>query len=251
LDTGAGYIHGAVIVFPVKTAKGVVTLTVSLGHLLWLDAKMKFGTDEVRREASAEMSKINQAIANHVSESAGYLVKGAQEPGAIADAIVELGPTRSASIIGESSAEGALVAEGGVKLLERIIRRRTVITPWGTREVATGKWTKGGRGGLDPVDDFAAQAESAGYEVLGKEVTVRTPFGKRKLDVVLRDPRTGEVGAVEVKSTLDEFSKFNKQQFSADRWINRFGAEAVGENAGAAGVTRIESTVKVLWEAPE
>jgi hypothetical protein len=32
------------------------------------------------------------------------------------------------------------------------------------------------------------------------------------------------------------------------RYVNRFGAEAVGENAAQAGVRDIDYVVKVLWE---
>jgi len=122
LDTMAGFIHGAVIEFPVKTAEGVVTLVVGVGKLMWLDAQMKFGTDEVRREAAAELGQISQVISDHVAESAGFLVRGVQEPEAVADAIVELGPTRTrtGSILGQSTVEGALIVQGGVRLVQTL-----------------------------------------------------------------------------------------------------------------------------------
>jgi hypothetical protein len=70
-------------------------------------------------------------------------------------------------------------------------------------------------------------------------------------DVLLRDPRTGKISGVEVKSTLEEFNRFNAQQNAADRYINRFGARAVGAKAERLGITDLDSMTKILWEAPK
>lgn len=103
--------------------------------------------------------------------------------------------------------------------------------------------------GARAVDDFMVQAEANGMQVVGREVTFDTPFGARRIDVILRNLETGQVGGVEVKSSLGAFNRFDaaaRQQFAADRWINQFGAEAVGQNAGL----RIDNTIKLLWPAP-
>jgi hypothetical protein len=101
--------------------------------------------------------------------------------------------------------------------------------------------------GSTAVDDFAAKAVQNGFDVVGREVSVKTPFGQRRYDIVLRNRETGAVHAVEVKSTLNAFEKFDdeaRQQFAADRWVNRWGADALGQYEGV----RIEGSSKVLWE---
>ncbi len=133
---------------------------------------------------------------------------------------------------------------------DEIVGAESYSTPWGTRSSATGKFMKGPRAGIDPVDSFIEEAERNGFEVLGREISVKTPFETRRLDVVLRNSETGQVGGIEIKSSMEEFLKFKKEQFAADRYINQTGAEAVGENARAAGVRRIDSVMKVLWEGP-
>ena len=122
-------------------------------------------------------------------------------------------------------------------------------TPWGARDPATGKFTVGARGGLNPVDDFIAQAEKNGFKVVGREVQVNTPFGARRYDVLLRNRSTLKSTAIEIKSSESAFERFDeaaRQQFAADRYVNRYGADAVGRFKG----TRIEETAKILWEVP-
>lgn len=103
--------------------------------------------------------------------------------------------------------------------------------------------------GARAVDDFIAQAEANGMQVVGRETTFRTPFGARRIDVILLNPETGSIGGIEIKSSLGAFNRFDaaaRQQFSADRWINTFGATSVGEQSGIT----INSTIKILWQAP-
>lgn len=123
-----------------------------------------------------------------------------------------------------------------------------VVTPWGTRDLRTGKFAGGERGGKDPVQDFIEHAKANGFEVVGEgEITVETPFVNRRPDVVLRNPQTGRVGGVEIKSTPREFAKRNASQAAADRWINTFGARAVGRNAENAGVKQLDYMMKIQW----
>ena len=130
------------------------------------------------------------------------------------------------------------------------VAEETTVTPWGTRDLLTGKFTKGPRAGIDPVDDFIAQANANGYEVVSREITFRTPFENRRIDVLLRHPVTKKIFGVELKSTAEEFAKLNVPQNAADRYINLYSASAVGEKARAAGVTTVDSIIKILWEAP-
>jgi hypothetical protein len=103
--------------------------------------------------------------------------------------------------------------------------------------------------GARAVDGFIAQAEANGMQVVGKEVTFDTPFGARRMDVILLNPESGEIGGVEIKSSLGAFDRFDaaaRQQFSADRWINTFGGTSVGEQSGIT----INNTIKILWPPP-
>jgi len=102
--------------------------------------------------------------------------------------------------------------------------------------------------GASAVDDFVAQARRNGFDVVGRNVTVNTPYGQRIYDLALRNRQTRVVTGVEIKSSKAAMARFDKaarQQFAADRWLNtRGGATAVGKLKD----TKINDTIKILWE---
>ena len=101
--------------------------------------------------------------------------------------------------------------------------------------------------GEKAVDEFIEHIEGNGMQVVGREVSVRTPFGLRRYDVVVRNPVSNELEGIEIKSSLGALDRWDaaaKQQFSADRWVNQFGAYAVGK---WASIGRIVNTTKILW----
>ncbi len=101
------------------------------------------------------------------------------------------------------------------------------------------------------VAHFIAQVEASGLNIAGTNVAVRTPFGTRIYDVVLRHPTTRAVTAVEIKSTRRAFSRFDQaahQQFAADRWVNTYGADVVGKFKSSIG--SIENAIKIYWPVP-
>jgi hypothetical protein len=104
--------------------------------------------------------------------------------------------------------------------------------------------------GASAVDDFVAQATDNGFDVVGREITVNTPFGARRYDVVLRNRQTLEVTGIEIKGSEAAFSRFDapaRQQFAADRWLNmQGGLEAVGGHQGLM----IDNALKILWNVP-
>ncbi len=106
------------------------------------------------------------------------------------------------------------------------------------------------RPGTSAEDDFCALAEANGLEVI-REVTYRTPFGNRRYDAVLRDPKTGEASGVEIKSSESAMNRETgsdaRQQFAADRWINMKGQSGGVSSVGSKGGIRIKSTYKVQW----
>lgn len=101
--------------------------------------------------------------------------------------------------------------------------------------------------GLAAVLDFIRAAEKNGFVVAGREVVVHTPFGDRRYDVLLRSQVTGKYTAVEVKSSWNAFTRFDRearQQFAADRWLNRRG----GANAtGRFKRYHISGAGRIMW----
>jgi hypothetical protein len=69
----------------------------------------------------------------------------------------------------------------------------------------------------------------------------------RKYDVVLTDPN-GVSWGFEIKSSESAFSRWEPQQFNADRWINmqQGPVQGVGKSLG----TEIQGSVKILWPTP-
>ncbi len=90
-----------------------------------------------------------------------------------------------------------------------------------------------------------------GRRIRGKDVYVRVPNYKvgREYDLIVEDPNTGLVGAIEVKSTLDEFNNSAGRQADADTYVNRFGGTAFGKRAEQAGIdgTRIDFAIRIYW----
>ena len=102
--------------------------------------------------------------------------------------------------------------------------------------------------GTAAVDDFEKQALEYGFEMVGREISVNTPFGRRRYDVALRDPETRQVHGFEIKSSRAAFDRFDqaaRQQFAADRWLNQAGgAQALGKYKDR----EIHRATKLLWE---
>jgi RHS repeat-associated protein len=102
--------------------------------------------------------------------------------------------------------------------------------------------------GTAAVDDFVAQAQKNGFDVVGRNISVNTPFGRRTYDAVIRNPQTGMVSGVEIKSSRSAFERFDppaRQQFAGDRWLrNEGGLDATGKAEGLF----IDDAVKILWE---
>ena len=96
------------------------------------------------------------------------------------------------------------------------------------------------------VNDFIQNATQNGYTLVDTEVSFNTPFGMRRYDAVLSDS-SGANWGFEIKSSESAFSRWDAQQFSADRWINmNGGATAVGKQLGRP----INGSVKILWPSP-
>ena len=97
--------------------------------------------------------------------------------------------------------------------------------------------------GATAVSEFIQSATQRGWSLVDTEVTFNTPFGQRRYDAVLSD-LAGVNWGFEIKSSAEAFSRWNAQQFSADRWINMIrGATAVGKQLGL----KINGSAKLLW----
>ncbi|MBL9106638.1 MAG: DUF4280 domain-containing protein [Myxococcales bacterium] len=73
-----------------------------------------------------------------------------------------------------------------------------------------------------------AKLRKEGYEHLGSQVAVKTKLSLRHIDHLVRDPKTGEILAIEVKSGGAVRSA---KQLAKDTEMERKGAEIVGKNA--------------------
>lgn len=116
-------------------------------------------------------------------------------------------------------------------------------TGGGSGRGGAGSVTKGQTG----VRAAAQEFEDAGWEVLGRgEVTFRTSSGQVRADLVVRNPATNRIYAVEVKTGLTA-------ELSANQWANyaQFGTELVtpvGANAVLAGLTGgVPIDVGFIW----
>ena len=97
--------------------------------------------------------------------------------------------------------------------------------------------------GSTAVGDFIQNATQNGWSLVDREVSFNTPFGMRRYDAVLTDPG-GVNWGFEIKSSESAFSRWEGQQFSADRWINmNGGATAIGKQSGL----QIGGSAKLLW----
>jgi hypothetical protein len=61
---------------------------------------------------------------------------------------------------------------------------------------------------------------------------------------VLKNIKTGKIGGVEIKSSVEEFMRNRVDQSSKDLYINRYGAGATGQHSGLW----IEDTIRILWD---
>jgi hypothetical protein len=101
--------------------------------------------------------------------------------------------------------------------------------------------------GIQKAADLAADLKGSGHNVVGTELTVRTPFGDRRIDVVIE--KGGKLYGIEVKSggaTRDV------PQFTKDAWTNRNPTDVVGDKVrdlervlGRQGPFQIESVVTI------
>jgi len=72
------------------------------------------------------------------------------------------------------------------------------------------------------------ELEAEGHEVLGSEVTIKTPETNRRVDHLIKDGKTGKIRAIEVKSGN---AKRNKTQIDKDNAMESKGGEIIGKNA--------------------
>jgi len=121
----------------------------------------------------------------------------------------------------------------------------TGLTAAGTTAAATRivpQITQNREHGISAAKAFAEFLKKNGMNVVGQEISVWTPFGRRQIDIVVQIGN--RTHGIEVKSGNATTSVL---QFAKDRWINLFGgAKAVGERAAEAGVTRVDTTVTVF-----
>ncbi len=103
--------------------------------------------------------------------------------------------------------------------------------PDGSFRTADGKFASQGgfpAPGSKSAQEYTQFLRDNGFDVVGEELTVRGAVGNRRYDAVVRDNK-GELWGVEYKS--GGANKTNQQDFN-DMYINRFGADGVGQISG-------------------
>jgi hypothetical protein len=89
----------------------------------------------------------------------------------------------------------------------------------------------------------ARMFEKSGLEIAGRQVSVRTAAGLRRIDVLVRD-KAGELFAIEVKSGA---ATRNAAQLAKDRLLASEGGVLVGRAAGdLAGTRQVINTIEFL-----
>jgi RHS repeat-associated protein len=81
------------------------------------------------------------------------------------------------------------------------------------------------------------QYQANGYQYLGRQIPIETPFGTRVVDLQFADPNTGEVFNVEAKTNESEYTS---QQQQLDEWIE--------EHLGIKTIVARVSNVPLPWE---
>jgi filamentous hemagglutinin len=92
--------------------------------------------------------------------------------------------------------------------------------------------------GTAAAEEFAEHLGTNGMNVVGRELEVMGPLGKRRYDIVVRDS-AGRYHGIEVKTGGASPTAY--QDFT-DRFVNLFGAQGTGR---LSGVT-VESTSTVF-----
>ncbi|WP_133512911.1 PAAR-like domain-containing protein [Candidatus Thiosymbion oneisti] len=77
-------------------------------------------------------------------------------------------------------------------------------------------------------EEVRRELEEEGHEVLGSQVSVKTPESRRQIDHLIRDKNTGEIRAIEVKSGN---ATRNAGQIAKDAAMEKTGGKIIGKNA--------------------
>ena len=121
-----------------------------------------------------------------------------------------------------TSTGGVKVVEGkGVKELENNKKK-------GNSSKKANQLKKNRQQGKRRENEVKHELEKEGHEVLGSEVTVKTPKTNRRIDHLIKDGKTREIRAIEVKSGG---ATRNATQIAKDKAMESQGAKIIGKNA--------------------
>lgn len=99
------------------------------------------------------------------------------------------------------------------------------------------------RDGKDREKQVEADLEREGHEVLGTQVSAKTQLSRRVIDILIKDNKTGQVRAVEVKAGG---AKRSTAQVAKDNAMASDGAKLVGKNAPVESA--YQGTMKINTE---
>ena len=96
------------------------------------------------------------------------------------------------------------------------------------REAKRAQLKRNRRRGAQREREVEAELKQEGHEVMGTQVSAKTPLTRRVIDILIKDKNTGKIRAVEVKSGGARRSATQKAK---DKAMENKGAELIGKNA--------------------
>lgn len=189
----------------------------------WQDAKAQ----------GKEAELISKWTTRGMLEIAPFLI-GAGEVNAVTK-VSKLSETTKVLEAAEVACPAALEAEKAAALAKQAEKAAEAASE---AEKAAAAGTARVRGGPGPVRqgqkgvELAKQAaRQRGEEIVGEEITVKTPLGKRRVDLVTR--KEGKLKGIEVKTGESPYTDMQKAK---DKLIEREGGEATGRKAEDANL---------------
>lgn len=111
------------------------------------------------------------------------------------------------------------------------------------KDVAAGGVRRNNALGNAHADELAREIEAAGGKVVGREITVRTPLGDRRLDIVAELPN-GKVIGIEAKYGG---AKLSPSQTAKDNAIRAGTGKFVGAKARGFELTERQVNEVLTW----
>ncbi|MGV5309801.1 hypothetical protein ACV4V9_20475, partial [Pseudomonas aeruginosa] len=154
---------------------------------------------------------------------------------------------RGAKAAGDASAKGT--RQGTKKASNEASERSSEVAKDGAKALGNAKASKRAQlkrnhqNGKLREKEVEAELKQQGHEILGTQVSVKTPKSRRVIDILIKDGKTGEIRAIEVKAGG---AKRSPAQIAKDNALAKQGGEFIGKNAPKGDAYK--GTMKVTTE---